>query len=155
MGTPFCELWIKARDAAGVKALAAAGYEVDRAGVWVRAWERDAESDRMGSLGYDSLGPEEPRAHGEVVYLAMGDGPEGSTSGMFLYEHFVDGRVRRALAFAAGPDETFGWQRVEGKPEPWEATFAGPIVQGERQPCFAEDVLFRAVFDGVLTARAE
>src|SRR4051794_8799710 len=112
MGSPYCELWLKPRDAAAVRAMADAGYDVTRAGGWVRLWKRDPESDAMGARGFDSLAPDEPKPHGEVVYLGVADAPEGQKAGAFLYEHLVDGKVRRALAFAPGKDGVLRWQRV-------------------------------------------
>lgn len=128
MGARYSELWVKAKDAASAAALAAEQRRPHRSpagpapapGAWARLWQEDFDSEAFTRLDR-RLCDEELAELGDLIYLAMYDGPAGELCGTFAYEHVVDGRVTRALVYAPGEDEWKRWLRVDGAPEPWEA----------------------------------
>ena len=67
--------------------------------------------------------------YGEAIFLFYYDGGSGELCGTILYEHSMDGKVVRALAYCPKlwkepePDpERMMWRRVEGAPEAWESS---------------------------------
>lgn len=86
---------------------------------------------------------------GEAFYLFVYDG-SAAENYTFLYEHSIDGKVVRALAYGAKgwwhDDNDIKWRRVEGEPEPWEAALIKQRPEkGKSAPGLTVDAMYWAV----------
>lgn len=129
MGEIYKQTWVRVRDGAAAAELQnehEVGGDASRFVLAVDESPPELIAPPLHDFGMAELS----RKFGEALWLFYYDGPAGELCGTILYEHAVDGRVIRAMAYACGlwwksdepraSAERVLWRRLEGEAEAWE-----------------------------------